>query len=102
MMLVCQDRTCGYRENVSKNTNVRCPECHVKLEIRGKGDGALYFCKRCGFREKVSSFNKKHFDGNRKNSKREAQNYMRKMKKENQEAVNNPFAEALAKLKESE
>ncbi len=102
MMLVCQDRACGYRENVSKNTNVRCPECHVKLEIRGKGDGAIYFCKRCGFREKVSSFNKKHFDGNRKNSKREAQNYMRKIKKENQEAVNNPFAEALAKLKESE
>lgn len=58
MMLVCQDRACGYRENVSKNTNVRCPECHVKLEIRGKGDGAIYFCKRCGFREKVSSFNK--------------------------------------------
>lgn len=102
MMLVCQDRTCGYRENVSKNTNVRCPECHVKLEIRGKDDGAIYFCKRCGFREKVSSFNKKHFDGSRKNNKREAQNYMRKMKKENQEAVNNPFAEALAKLKESE
>ena len=102
MMLVCQDRACGYRENVSKNTNVRCPECHVKLEIRGKGDGAIYFCKRCGFREKVSSFNKKHFDGNRKNSKREAQNYMRKIKKENQEADNNPFAEALAKLKESE
>lgn len=102
MMLVCQDRTCSYRENISKNTNVRCPECHVKLEIRGKGDGALYFCNRCGFREKVSSYNKKHFDGSRKNNKREAQNYMRKMKKENQEAVNNPFAEALAKLKDSE
>ncbi|WP_195269444.1 DNA topoisomerase III [Eubacterium sp. 1001713B170207_170306_E7] len=102
MMLVCQDRACGYRENVSKNTNIRCPECHVRLEIRGKGDGAIYFCKRCGFREKVSSFNKKHFDGNRKNNKREAQNIMRKMKKENQEAVNNPFAEALAKLKDSE
>ena len=97
-LLICEDRACGYRENLAKNTNVRCPECHVRLEIRGKGDGAIYFCKRCGFREKVTSFNKKHFDG-KKNNKRETQNYLKKMKQENQAAVNNPFAEALAKLK---
>ncbi|MEG0495582.1 MAG: DNA topoisomerase III [Eubacterium sp.] len=100
MMLVCQDRSCGYRENVSKNTNVRCPECHVKLEIRGKDAGAIYFCKRCGFREKVTSFNKKHFDGGQKNNKRDAQNYLRKIKNESKEITNNPFAEALAKLKD--
>lgn len=27
-MLVCQDRECGYRKNVARQTNARCPKCH--------------------------------------------------------------------------
>ena len=38
-MLVCQDRECGHRKNVSRVTNARCPQCKKKLELRGEGDG---------------------------------------------------------------
>ncbi len=53
-MNVCQDRECGYRENISRITNVRCPECKKKLELRGHGEGKIYVCPgaNCNFREK--------------------------------------------------
>ena len=35
-MLVCADRECGYRKGVSMVSNARCPECHKKMEIRGR------------------------------------------------------------------
>lgn len=100
-LLVCQDRECGYRENLSRMTNIRCPECHIKLSMEGKGDKAYYVCSRCGFKEKVSSFNKKHFDGQKGLNKKAARNYMKKMQKENAAVTNNPFSEALAKFKDS-
>lgn len=37
-LLVCQDRECGYRETISRRTNARCPVCHKKMELVGKGD----------------------------------------------------------------
>lgn len=43
-LLVCQDRECGYRENLARLTNARCPECHKKLELRGQGEGKIYVC----------------------------------------------------------
>ena len=36
-LLVCQDRECGYRETVSRTTNARCPVCHKRMELAGKG-----------------------------------------------------------------
>ena len=36
-MLVCQDRSCGHRETISRTTNARCPVCHKRMELRGKG-----------------------------------------------------------------
>lgn len=98
-MLVCQDRDCGYRKGLSKTTNARCPECHKKLELRGKGDGQIFVCPNCSYREKLSAFNKrKNEQGNRVN-KRDVNNFMKKQKKENSEPVNSAFADALAKLK---
>lgn len=97
-MLVCQDRECGYRENLSRFTNVRCPECHKKLELRGEGEGKIYVCPNCTFREKYSSFQKRFKENDGKLNKKEVQNYMKKMKKENDEQVNSALAEALAKL----
>ncbi|HET6873076.1 MAG TPA: DNA topoisomerase III, partial [Sporolactobacillaceae bacterium] len=44
-MLVCQDRECGYRKNVARVTNARCPNCHKKMELRGEGSGQLFTCK---------------------------------------------------------
>lgn len=36
-MLVCQDRECGHRETISRTSNARCPVCHKKMELKGKG-----------------------------------------------------------------
>ncbi|MDA2158279.1 DNA topoisomerase III [Bacillus cereus group sp. Bc253] len=97
-MLVCQDRECGHRKNVSRTTNARCPQCKKKLELRGEGAGQIFACK-CGYREKLSTFQerRKKESGN-KADKRDVQKYMKQQKKE-EEPLNNPFAEVLKKLK---
>ena len=101
-MLVCQDRECGYRENLARLTNARCPECHKKLELRGQGEGKIYVCTgdTCNFREKASVFEKR-FDKKGKVDKKEANRIMKKMQKEaeKQEAEDNPFAALLGKIK---
>ncbi|MDB1955259.1 DNA topoisomerase III [Clostridium tertium] len=99
VMNVCQDRECGYRESVSRNTNARCPECKKKLEVRGQGEGKVYVCtgSNCNFREKASQFEKR-FDKKGKVDKREVNNMMKKMKKEAEDFNNNPFAELLGKM----
>ncbi|AFU16520.1 DNA topoisomerase 3 [Bacillus thuringiensis MC28] len=97
-MLVCQDRECGHRKNVSRTTNARCPQCKKKLELRGEGEGQIFACK-CGYREKLSTFQerRKKESGN-KADKRDVQKYLKQQNKE-EEPLNNPFAEALKKLK---
>ncbi|AYD41446.1 DNA topoisomerase III [Clostridium fermenticellae] len=97
-MLVCQDRTCGHRENLARFTNVRCPNCHKKLELRGDGDGQIYVCTTCSFREKASVFKKRFKEGDSKLNKRDVNKYMNKMKKENEVPINSALADALAKL----
>ncbi|MCT4564290.1 MAG: DNA topoisomerase III [Maledivibacter sp.] len=97
-MLVCQDRECGYRKSISKITNARCPNCHKKLELRGEGEGRIFACK-CGYREKLSSFNKRKKAQSNKASKQDVRKYINKQKKENSEPMNTALAEALAKFK---
>lgn len=95
-MLVCQDRECGYRQNVSIITNARCPECHKKMELRGEGEKKSFYCS-CGYREKYSAFKERKAAGGA--SKRDVQNYLRNQNKKNsEEASNNPFASAFDKL----
>ena len=97
-MLVCQDRECGYRENLARITNARCPECKKKLELRGHGEGKIYVCPgaNCNFREKASQFEKR-FNKSGKVDKKQVNNYMKKLQREaEQEAMNdNPFAALL-------
>ncbi|MES1049009.1 DNA topoisomerase III [Bacillus thuringiensis] len=97
-MLVCQDRECGHRKNVSRTTNARCPQCKKKLELRGEGTGQIFACK-CGYREKLSTFQerRKKESGN-KADKRDVQKYMKQQKKE-EELLNNALAEALKGFK---
>ncbi|MBO0998160.1 DNA topoisomerase III [Bacillus sp. SD075] len=96
-MLVCQDRECGNKKSVSRVTNARCPQCHKKMEMRGQGAAQTFTCK-CGFHEKLSSYNKrKGQNKNQKVSKNEVSNYMKKQNKE--EPINTALADALAKLK---
>ncbi len=98
-ILVCQDRECGYRENLARLTNARCPECHKKLELRGQGEGKIYVCvgENCNFREKESVF-KKRFDKSSKVNKKEVNNIMKKMQKEAEDFNENPFAKLFGKI----
>ncbi len=96
-MLVCQDRECGHRKNVSRITNARCPQCKKKLELRGEGEGQIFVCK-CGYREKLSAFEaRRKKEGGGKVDKRTVQKYLKQQKQE--EPVNNALAEALKGLK---
>ncbi|RBW70798.1 DNA topoisomerase III [Bacillus taeanensis] len=98
-MLVCQDRDCGHRKNISKVTNARCPNCRKKLELRGQGEGQIFVC-RCGHREKLSTFNdRRKKEKNTKVSKKEVSKYLNKQKKEKDDFTNSALADALAKLK---
>ena len=97
-LLVCQDRECGYREVLSRTSNARCPVCHKKLELRGKGDGQLFVCS-CGYKEKLSAFRARRQKEGAGVSKRDVANYMNKQRKEASEPVNNAFAQALAGIR---
>jgi len=97
-MLVCQDRECGYRKNVSKVTNARCPICHKRLELRGEGEGQIFVCS-CGHREKLSSFNERRKKEKNSVSKKEVSKYLKEQKKAKKEPINTELADALRKLK---
>ncbi|WP_088052859.1 DNA topoisomerase III [Virgibacillus dakarensis] len=95
-MLVCQDRSCGHKKNIAKNTNARCPNCHKRMELRGEGEGQMFICK-CGHREKLSTFNeRKQREKKTHVSKKDVNKYL---KKQDDGFKNNALAEQLAKLK---
>lgn len=96
-MLICEDRQCNTRKTVSQITNSRCPNCHKKLELRGEGENKMFACS-CGYREKLSSFNKRKQEEKKIASKKDIQKYLKNQNKK-EESFNNPFADALAKLK---
>ena len=97
-MLVCQDRECGYRETVSRTSNARCPKCHKKMELRGHGDGQIFVCK-CGYKEKLSSFQGRRKKEGAGVSKRDVARYLNQQKKEAEAPLNNAFADAFARMK---
>lgn len=93
-MHVCQDRECGYRKSISRQTNARCPNCKKRLELRGQGDGQIFVCS-CGHRERLSAFEKRRkASGGKKATKRDVQQYMKKQ----EEPANTAMADALKKL----
>ncbi|MBM7664669.1 DNA topoisomerase-3 [Solibacillus kalamii] len=97
-MLVCQDRECGHRKNVSRVTNARCPQCKKKLELHGQGEGQIFVCK-CGYREKLSAFEaRRKKEGGGKVDKRSVQKYLKQQEKE-VEPINNAFADLLKGMK---
>lgn len=97
-MLVCQDRECGHRETISRTSNARCPVCHKKLELKGKGEGQIFTCV-CGYKEKLTAFQERRKKEGAGVSKKDVQKYMNQQKKQEQEPINNAFAEAFAKIK---
>ena len=97
-MLVCQDRECGYRETISRTTNVRCPKCHKRMEMYVKGKEEMFVCQ-CGYKEKLSAFQARRQKEGAGVGKRDVQNYLRRQQKEANEPVNNAFAQALSGIK---
>ena len=93
-MHVCQDRECGFRRSISRQTNARCPDCKKRLELRGEGDGQIFVCT-CGHRERLSAFEKrKAASGGKGAGKRDVQKYLKKQ----DEPENTAMADALKKL----
>lgn len=95
-MLVCQDRECGYRQNLAYVSNARCPNCHKKLTVVGEGEKKLYTCV-CGFREKFDRYNEQLREKHNQAGKQELEAYKRKQKEEESQQES-AFAIAWAKL----
>lgn len=96
-LLVCQDRECGHKETISRHTNARCPVCHKKMDLVGKGDGQRFVCV-CGHKEKLSSFEERKKKEGKGASKKDVNHYLRKQAKEAKEPINTAFAEAFSKI----
>ncbi len=92
-MLVCPDRTCGYRRNLTQTTNARCPNCHKKMELRGEGDNQLFACV-CGYREKMTAFKERRAKAGA--GKADVRRYLAQQDQA-KEGANNPMADQLAK-----
>ncbi len=97
-MHICQDRECGYRKSISMISNARCPKCKKKMEIKGDGEDKTFFCK-CGYREKLSAFNKRKAKEKDKMSKKDVNQYLKKQSKGAEEPLNTELADALSKFK---
>ena len=67
---------------------------HLALVVCEK---RLFVCK-CGYREKLSDFNKRHEDAGA--GKYDVNNYMKKQEKEQKNDAYNPFADLLKKWNE--
>lgn len=96
-MLVCQDRECGYRETVARTSNARCPVCHKKMELRGKGEKQMFICA-CGHKEKLTAFQQRREREGGGVSKKDVASYLQKQQKEASQPLNNAFAQAFANL----
>ncbi|MDR2713791.1 MAG: DNA topoisomerase III [Clostridiales bacterium] len=99
VMRICSDRECGYRKNISRETNARCPNCHKKLELRGEGEKQIFFCP-CGHRERAADFEKRR--GEAETGKNEVQKYLQSQKKQENKIEDSPLAAQLAKWKEQQ
>lgn len=93
-LLVCQDRECGYRETISRTSNARCPVCHKRMEMFGKGEESTFICS-CGHKERLDKFEERRKKEGGGVSKKDVAKFMAKQKKEANEPVNNAFAAAL-------
>jgi len=57
-LLVCQDRECRGRINVSMSIRSQCPHCRKSLAIVGEDENRHIVCA-CGYKEKYASFEKR-------------------------------------------
>ena len=88
----------GIGSTVSRTSNARCPVCHKKMELSGKGEDAGFSCS-CGYREKLKKFKERREKEGGGVSKKDVARYMKQQQKEAQESVNTAFADALKNWK---
>lgn len=98
-MLVCSNPDCKHRESISIITNARCPNCHKKLELVGKGDKQMFVCKTCGYRQHMNAFKKERENKKQLARKSDVKKYLAKQNKQQASVEDSPFA-ALLKLKD--
>ena len=79
-------------------SNARCPVCHKKMELWGKGEDASFICS-CGHKEKMSKFKERRSREGAGISKKEVARYLKKQEKEAKEPINTAFADALKNIK---
>ena len=82
--------SCGYRETVSRTTNARCPVCHKRMEMVGKGEDARFVCS-CGHKERLSKFQERRKKEGAESFKKDVNAYLKKQQKEAKESINNAF-----------
>lgn len=99
-MLICSNPDCKHRETLSVITNARCPNCHKKLELVGKGDKQMFVCKTCGYRQHMNAFKKERENKNQTARKNDVKKYLQQQKKQQTQVEDSPFA-ALLKLKDN-
>ena len=68
------------------------------MELIKKGDSETFVCS-CGYKEKLEAFKNRRAKEGAGVSKRDVQKYLKKQQQQNDEPVNNAFAQALAGLK---
>jgi len=90
-MLVCQDRECNSRINVSFSIRSKCPKCHKFMKIVGADEKRVVVCP-CGHKEKYETFEKRKAEERNSMSKRDVQSFIENMSKESGKEKNNPFA----------
>ena len=95
-MLVCQDRECGHRETISRHTNARCPVCHKKMDLIGKGDGQRFVCV-CGHKEKLSAFEERKKKEGKGANKRDVNQYLKKQAKRSKRADQQRICRSICK-----
>ena len=89
-VLACIDKECGYKKNVYKISNLRCPTCHHQLKQIGDKESGFFQCD-CGFKEKCESFFGHLKDSKQGMNKKDLRKYIDKQEKE--VPKNNPFAD---------
>ena len=100
-MLVCSQPDCKYKERLSIITNARCPNCHKKLELVGKGDKQKFVCKTCGYKETLSAFKKRSEQAKISAAKSDVKKYLKQQEKQKNNSLDdNPFA-SLLQLKDN-
>ena len=68
------------------------------FQAQQKGDSETFVCS-CGYKEKLEAFKNRRAKEGAGVSKRDVQKYLKKQQQQNDEPVNNAFAQALAGLK---